>query len=269
MIPIACLRRGLAVALLAVPVGLLVPGCGASVDPTETTTVPETPPEVLDPQPPAVDALPTETAEPAADEPEPAADETAESQAAAPPSLVDPADLTAAQDAPDQAAGDGDVELVAMDFETFRSKALVNPDVKLTVVDVWATWCGPCKENFPHLVEMHEALKDQGLNAISVAAELEPDDPATRREAETFLREQGAQFTNILLSEDPGSAFEALGINAIPAVFLYDPNGQEIGRFTLDDPNNQFDYEGVEQVVVALLKGETPPEVIGYFPAAE
>ena len=72
-------------------------------------------------------------------------------------------------------------------------------------------------------------------------------------EAEKFLKQKKAVFTNVLLDESFGGGFEKLNINAIPAVFVYGPDGKEVKRFTMDDPNNQFTYEEVEKAIVALL----------------
>ena len=47
--------------------------------------------------------------------------------------------------------------------------------------------------------------------------------------------------------------FEKLNINAIPAVFVFGPDGKEVKRFTMDDPNNQFTYDEVEKAVTSLL----------------
>ena len=50
--------------------------------------------------------------------------------------------------------------------------------------------------------------------------------------------------------------FEKLNISVIPAVFVFGPDGKEVKRFTMDDPNNQFTYDQVEKAVVALLDGK-------------
>ena len=79
-------------------------------------------------------------------------------------------------------------------------------------------------------------------------------------EAREFLKEKKAVFTNFLLDEDFGVGFEKLDVGAIPAVFLFGPDGKEVKRFTMDDTENQFTYEEVEKVVAALLDGKPIPK---------
>jgi thiol-disulfide isomerase/thioredoxin len=129
---------------------------------------------------------------------------------------------------------------------------LVNKNVKFTIVDAWSTTCGPCKENFPHVVEMHRKYASKGLAVISLSLD-DPSDKAAVDEAEKFLKAKKAAFTNVLLDENFGDGFEKLNVSAIPAVFVFGPDGKEVKRFTMDDPNNQFTYEEVEKAVVALL----------------
>ena len=151
------------------------------------------------------------------------------------------------------ARGDEPVALKSLTWAEFQSR-LASPSrgAKLTIVDAWATTCGPCKENFPHLVEMHAKYAAKGLDVISLSLD-DVEDAKALAEAESFLREKHAAFTNVVLKEEFGAGFEKLDINAIPAVFLYGPDGKEVKRFTMDDPNNQFTYDEVEKDVVARL----------------
>ena len=75
------------------------------------------------------------------------------------------------------------------------------------------------------------------------------EDAKALADAEKFLREKKATFTNVLLKEEYGVGFDKLDISAIPAVFLFGPDGKEIKRFTMEDVDNQFTYEQVEKDV--------------------
>ncbi|AMV37040.1 TlpA family protein disulfide reductase [Planctomyces sp. SH-PL62] len=144
------------------------------------------------------------------------------------------------------------VSLRQLTWAQFQEHLASPKDARYTLVDAWATTCGPCKENFPHLVEMHRKFAPQGLAVVSLSLDDSEDEKAVA-EAEKFLREKQATFTNVLLKENFGDGFDKLDIGAIPAVFLYGPDGKEIKRFTMDDPNDQFTYEQVEKEVAARL----------------
>jgi len=159
--------------------------------------------------------------------------------------------------AADEQAATGTIKLESLKWPQFKDRLAASKGAKFTLVDVWATTCGPCKENFPHLVEMHRKYSGKGLAVISLTLD-DPTDAKAVAEAEKFLREKKAVFTNVLLDENYGDGFDKLDINTIPAVFLFGPDGKEMKRFTMDDPYHQFTYEQVEKEVIALLEGTQP-----------
>ncbi|MGC8641290.1 MAG: TlpA family protein disulfide reductase [Isosphaeraceae bacterium] len=147
----------------------------------------------------------------------------------------------------------GTIKLESLKWPKFKERLAATP-AKYTLVDAWATTCGPCKENFPHLVEMHRKFAVKGLKVISLALD-DPTDKKAVAAAERFLQEKKAEFTNVLLDENYGDGFDRLNINTIPAVFLFDPAGKEVKRYTMDDPDHQFTYAEVEKDVSSLLAG--------------
>jgi thiol-disulfide isomerase/thioredoxin len=151
------------------------------------------------------------------------------------------------------------IKLEPLNWEQYLKRLAANKQAKYTLVDAWATTCGPCKENFPHLVEMYHKYADKGLAVMSLSLD-DPSDAKAIVAAEAFLKEKKAPFTNVLLDETFGDGFDKLDINAIPAVFIYGPDAKLIGRFTMDDPNDQFTYEEVEKAVVDLLAGKPLPK---------
>jgi thiol-disulfide isomerase/thioredoxin len=146
------------------------------------------------------------------------------------------------------APADDEVKLVKVRYDELIARIAANKGAKLTMVDLWATWCAPCKENFPHVVEMHHKYASKGLAVVSLSLD-DPDQPKKIADAEAFLKEKRATFPNYYLAEATEAAFDKLNIGVIPAVFLYGPDGKEIQRFTLEDVDKPFTYEQVEAAV--------------------
>jgi thiol-disulfide isomerase/thioredoxin len=149
----------------------------------------------------------------------------------------------------------GEVKLVRLTWNQLQERLAANKAIKYTLVDAWSTTCGPCKENFPHVLAMHRRFAKKGLAVVSLSLD-DPTNKSAVAEAEKFLKEKHSVVTNVLLDEESGEGYEKLNINAIPAVFIYDQGGKEVKRFTMDDPNNQFTYDEVEKAVAALLDGK-------------
>jgi thiol-disulfide isomerase/thioredoxin len=152
----------------------------------------------------------------------------------------------------DDGATASKVKLERLTWKQLQTRLVAGKGVKYTLVDAWATTCGPCKENFPHLMAMHRKFGDKGLSVISLSLD-DPSDKAAIAEAEKFLKDKNAEFTNVLLDENFGDGFEKLNINAIPAVFVFGPDGKEVKRFTMDDPCKQFTYDEVEKAIAGML----------------
>lgn len=149
-----------------------------------------------------------------------------------------------------------EIKLVPVKWKGYLEQVASHKDAKLIVVDAWATWCGPCMKNFPHLVEMHHKYADKGMVAISLSLDT-IDKPKSVAAATKFLQEKDATFTNLIMDEETNDAFDKLNIGSIPAVFVYTPDGKEIKRFTGDDVDKLFTYEQVEAFVKDYLEGKT------------
>jgi thiol-disulfide isomerase/thioredoxin len=121
---------------------------------------------------------------------------------------------------------------------------------KIVVVDVWADWCIPCKEAFPHLVELHRRYGKDGVACVSVSL----DDADQQAKPLKFLKAQGAAFTNYLLDESAKTWQEVFDINGPPAVFVYSRDGKLAQRFDHNDPNKQYTHADVEKLVQKLIK---------------
>ena len=110
---------------------------------------------------------------------------------------------------------------------------------KVTVLNLWATWCPPCLKEMPALNELQAALKDSGAQVVTVAVQ-----SGGRAKAKDFLKEN-------MLYELPAYADERnalpreVGILGLPTTLILDPQGREIGRVQGDAEWNAPEAEAL------------------------
>lgn len=127
---------------------------------------------------------------------------------------------------------------------------------KVVAVDVWATWCPPCMQHFPHLVGLHRKYKDQGLVCMSVSLDLMLYPQDGKQRSEKFLTEKQATFPNFLLEGADAVLDEKWRTGGPPLWFVFDRQGRRAGKFTSDDAANPLDYEEIDQLVLKLLQAK-------------
>jgi cytochrome c biogenesis protein CcmG, thiol:disulfide interchange protein DsbE len=110
------------------------------------------------------------------------------------------------------------------------------------LLNVWATWCAPCRVEMPALQELHETYGPRGLEVVGVSI----DGRGERQAIRSFLREVGATFT---IWWDPEADIQArFGYIGVPTTYLIDPDGTvlwtHLGPVTADDAKLLAAIEG-------------------------
>lgn len=107
-----------------------------------------------------------------------------------------------------------------LDGNAIDSKELFS-NAKVTVVNCWATWCGPCKRELPELGEMAGELEAQGCQLIGLCTDAMDDEIAAT--AKSLLSDAGAAYLNLRSTEE----IEAdLSLMAFPTTFFVDSEGK-------------------------------------------
>ncbi len=112
-------------------------------------------------------------------------------------------------------------------------EAIAHADADVVLVNVWATWCPPCVEEFPDLMAVYQQYKNEGLKIIFISVDFEDHADVAR----AFLKAQGVDFPTYLKLSNDMAFINTLDPNwwgALPATWIYDSQGNKrhfwIGR---------------------------------------
>ncbi len=120
------------------------------------------------------------------------------------------------------------------------------------LVNFWATWCEPCREEFPDLVRINEDYKARGLDLIVVSLD---DTEELNKGVPEFLRAMHATMPAYLLNTP--EATDAINVvdknwtGALPATFLFSPHGQLVFSHT-----RRIKPDELKQAIEFALKPE-------------
>ena len=97
---------------------------------------------------------------------------------------------------------------------------------KVLILDFYATWCVPCRDSIPHLVELQKKHDGDGLVVIG----LNVGGPGDDQEVPAFAKEFGIQYP-LAKPDDDLVTFLLADSDAIPQTFVFDRQGQLVERF--------------------------------------
>ena len=98
---------------------------------------------------------------------------------------------------------------------------------KVVVLNFWATWCPPCRNEMPEFDEMDKELKKSG-GAVLLAVNMTDGRRETKSKVEKFMKETGYTMTVLLDREQELAGY--FGIRYIPSTFIIDREGRLTGQ---------------------------------------
>src|SRR5437773_8288326 len=115
----------------------------------------------------------------------------------------------------------------AINTEQLKGLLVKREPARPLLVNFWATWCDPCRDEFPDLVKIDEQYRSKGLDFIAVSLD---DFADIKTQVPKFLQEMHASMLVYLLNvPDPEPAINLVDPQwggALPATFLYNAQGQ-------------------------------------------
>jgi peroxiredoxin len=100
-----------------------------------------------------------------------------------------------------------------------RAKSLADYKGKVVLLNIWATWCGPCREEMPSMEKLYKEFASQGLVIVAVSV----DDPGTEQSIRDFVKEFGLTF-EILHDPDKKTA-QRYQVTGYPESFIIGREG--------------------------------------------
>ena len=101
---------------------------------------------------------------------------------------------------------------------------------KVVLFDFWATWCGPCVQNVPEVVEVYKKYHDKGFEIVGVSLDQDKDALLS------FTKEHGMVWPQYFDGHGWGNAIAIQnGVHAIPAMWLIGKDGVLITKDARED----------------------------------
>jgi peroxiredoxin len=112
---------------------------------------------------------------------------------------------------------------------------------KVVILDFWATWCPPCRQEVPHFVALQSKYRDQGLEIVGLSL-----DKSGASVVKPFAEEYSVNYRMLIANDETASSYG--GITGIPTTFVLDKNGKVVKRFM-----GYTDPEVFEETIKPLL----------------
>lgn len=114
---------------------------------------------------------------------------------------------------------------------------------KVIILNLWATWCPPCRKEIPGFISLYKKYKDKGLEIIGIAF-----DENGSTVVPPFIKKLDINYPVYLRGGDIGPAYN---LEAYPTTLIYDKDGSMVNRHT-----GYVSEQELEDELSTLLKGQ-------------
>ncbi len=131
-----------------------------------------------------------------------------------------------------------DLEVEQTDGKKFK---FANLKGKVILVDVWATWCGPCREQTPKLAALQQKYREKGLAVVGLSL----DEKSDQALVQDFMKQAGVNYPIAYASDKMSGAFldgteDETGSAPIPQLFVISKDGRVVEHLIGSDPRHSI-----------------------------
>lgn len=124
---------------------------------------------------------------------------------------------------------------------------------KVTMLNIWGTFCGPCIREMPDLAKLNEANKAKGVEVVGIVIDILDRkgnvNPRVKSSGEAIISQTGANYTHIIPNMTMMTGL-LKNIQAVPTTIFVDSNGRQIGEAYLGS-RSQKDWQ---KIIDEILK---------------
>ena len=143
----------------------------------------------------------------------------------------------------------------AGDKVSFSTKSLEGKEIsddmfaknKVTMLNIWGTFCPPCIKEMPDLAKLNEANKEKGVEVAGIVIDLTDRNgniiPQAKKDADTIIAKTGANYTHIVPSKDMMNGL-LRNVQAVPTTIFVNSEGKIIGQIYMG-ARSQKDWQRI------------------------
>lgn len=146
---------------------------------------------------------------------------------------------------------------VTLDGKEVDQSIFANSD--LTMINIWATYCGPCLSEMPELGEINEEYKDKGFQIVGIVSDVINSDGSLSetqvQSARDVVTKTGANYMQLVPTHDLMMA-KLKDVYAVPTTIFVDKNGKQVGEDQLGSKSKDDWIKLIDQYLGEVKKDD-------------
>ncbi|SHH20481.1 Thiol-disulfide isomerase or thioredoxin [Anaerosphaera aminiphila DSM 21120] len=152
------------------------------------------------------------------------------------------------------------INQLGFDSISFNAKDLNGNDIsdyafndsKVTMINFWGTFCGPCIEEMPVLAEVSSEYNEEDFQIIGIITDTFEGRSDNIDKAKSLVAENGVQFANVIPNKDFVSNYLDGKIQAVPTTIFVDQDGNLIGQIQVGSLSEEKLREIIDELLLSV-----------------